>query len=66
MEAHDGIGNPTGLTFDVANRLKTSDVYTLGYAPDNKRIIRSKGIGGGQWEHEVLFTRAAAGWDGTE
>ena len=55
LGAHDGNGNPTGLTFDVDNRLKAQSVYTFGYAPDNKRVVRSKEIGGGQWEHEVAF-----------
>jgi YD repeat-containing protein len=55
MGAHDANGNPTGLTFDVDNRLKAQGVYLFGYAADNKRVVRSKEIGGGVWEHEIAF-----------
>src|SRR5688572_23028595 len=37
--AYQANGNPVGGAFDVAG-MKTSGVYQLGYAPDNKRVVR--------------------------
>lgn len=52
---HDANGNPTGLSFDVDNRLSAQSGWTgFGYAPDNKRVVRVKPEGGGQYK-EITF-----------
>ena len=53
--AHDANGNPAGLSFDVENRLTGQSIYLFGYAPDNKRVVRAKSIGVGEYEKEIHF-----------